>query len=114
MEGDEGASDVLFWNRLLTSNLACFDVDDAAVEEDAAVEDDDAVVEDEDAAADGGVPVENDVVRECILPFVAAAGTLPKDLIPSGLIVGTDAGEDEIGAEASSIDPKVTDEPSDV
>ena len=39
------------------------------------------------------------------------AGTVPKDLIPSGLMTGTEAGEDDIGAEASSIDPKVTDEP---
>ena len=116
----DGASELLFWKRLLTSNLGRFGVDDdvdGAVEEEAAEVEPDAVdgaVEDADvAAADGGMPVENEVVREWCFPF-DVAGTLPNDLIPSGLIVGTFAGEDDIGAEASSIDPKVTDEPGDV
>lgn len=115
-EVDE-ASEVLFWKRLFTSNFAVFGVDeepdvDGAVDEedvDGAVEDD----EDDDAAAvapDGGVPVENEMVRVWIFPFVFA-GTDPKDLIPSDFIVGAAAGEDEIGALASSMDPKVTDEP---
>jgi hypothetical protein len=40
------------------------------------------------------------------------AGTEPKDFTPSALIVdGAAAGEDEIGADASSMEPKVTAEP---
>jgi hypothetical protein len=39
------------------------------------------------------------------------AGTVPKDLTPSDLIDGAAAGDEDIGAEASSIDPKVTAEP---
>lgn len=65
-----------------------------------------------EAATDGGVPVENDVVREWPFPFEVEAGTEPNDFIPSGLIVGTAAGEEDMGAAASSIDPKVTDEPA--
>ena len=57
---------------------------------------------------------QNDVVREWILPFEEVAGRDPKDLMPSGLIVGTAAGEEDIGAEVSSMDPKVTDEPGNV
>ena len=38
-------------------------------------------------------------------------GTVPKDLTPSDLIDGAAAGDEDIGAEASSIDPKVTAEP---
>ena len=59
--------------------------------------------------------MENEVVRVWPLPFelIVVAGTDPNDFIPSPLIGGTDAGEDEIGADASSIDPKVTDEPDD-
>ena len=122
---EDGASELLFWKRLFTSNLAALGVDEdpeteeaveAPVEvEDVEAEEVDVAVDDDDetdvaAAADGGIPVENDVVRECILPF---AGTEPKDLIRSGFIVGAGAGEDEMGAEASSIDPKVTDDPGD-
>ena len=124
---EDGASELLFWNRLLTSNLAAFGVeDDADGAVDAAVDDDDAVeaeevdvaVDDDDdagaaAAADGGIPVENDVVREWILPFGFAAGTEPNDLIPSGFTIGAGPGEDEMGAEASLMDPKVTDDPGD-
>ena len=79
-----------------------------AVEEEGAEEDEPEA--EEVAVADGGVPVEKEVVREWTLPFVFA-GTEPKVLIPSGLIVGTAAGEDDMGAAASSMDPKVTDEP---
>ena len=82
------------------------DVD--TVEEESAAEDEPEV--EEVAAADGGVPVEKEVVREWTSPFVFA-GTEPKDLIPPGLIVRTVAGEDDMGAAASSMDPKVTDEP---
>ena len=105
-----GASELLFWKRLFTSNPARFGVDEEAEVAEVAADEDDAAADEVDAA-EGGVPVEKDVVRECILPFVLAAGTVPKDLIPSGLMTGTEAGEDDIGAEASSIDPKVTDEP---
>jgi hypothetical protein len=50
------------------------------------------------------------------LPLVAAAGPLaatmePKVLTPCGLSVGTAAGEEETGAETSSIEPNVTAEP---
>ena len=113
MEGDagvvEGASALLLWKRLLTSNLAVglnAEVEGVS-EEDAAAEVEVGVDVD---ATEGGVPVENEVVREWTLPFVFA-GTEPKDLIPSGFIVGTAAGEEDMGAEASSMDPKVTDEP---
>ena len=81
-----------------------------AVEEEGAAEDEPEA--EEVAGADGGVPVEKEVVREWTLPFVFA-GTEPKDLIPPGLIVGTVAGEDDMGVAASSMDPKVTDEPGD-
>ena len=38
--------------------------------------------------------------------------TEPKDLTPSaGFTAGADAGEEDIGAEASSIEPKVTADP---
>ena len=84
--------------------------DEGAAEEDAADVDADAE-DDAVAAAEGGVPVENEVVREWALPLVA--GNVPNDLIPSGLIVGTAAGDEDMGAEASSMDPKVTDEPGD-
>jgi hypothetical protein len=52
------------------------------------------------------------------LPFTAAswegcAVTDPNVLGASDLIGGTDAGEEDNGAEASSIEPKVTAEPAD-
>ena len=79
-----------------------------AVEEEGAAEDEPEA--EEVAGADGGVPVEKEGVREWTLLFVFA-GTEPKDLIPPGLIVGTVAGEDDMGVAASSMDPKVPDEP---
>ena len=79
-----------------------------AVEEEGAAEEGPEM--EEVAAADGSGPVEKEVVREWTLPLVFT-GTEPKVLIPSGLIVGTAAGEDDIGAAASSMDPKVTNEP---
>jgi hypothetical protein len=39
------------------------------------------------------------------------AGTDPNDFTPSDLIGGTEAGEEDIGAATSSIEPKVTEEP---
>lgn len=43
---------------------------------------------------------------------VAAAGTDPKDFTPSDLRAGAAAGDEDIGADTSSIDPKVTAEPA--
>jgi len=44
-------------------------------------------------------------------PFTGAtAGTVPNDLTPSDFIGGTEAGDEDIGAAASSIEPKVTPE----
>jgi hypothetical protein len=40
-----------------------------------------------------------------------STGTLPNDLTPSDLIGGTEAGEEEIGAEASFMEPNVTEGP---
>ena len=52
------------------------------------------------------------------LPLMAAvlgggveAAKEPKDFIPSDFIGGTEAGEEDMGAETSSIEPNVTDEP---
>jgi hypothetical protein len=42
---------------------------------------------------------------------VAATGTVPKVFTPSDLVGGTAAGDEDIGAETSSIDPNVTAEP---
>ena len=45
------------------------------------------------------------------LTWPVATGTDPKDFTPSDLVGGTAAGDEDIGAETSSIDPKVTAEP---
>lgn len=42
---------------------------------------------------------------------VVVAVTEPKALGASGFIGGTEAGEEDIGAASSSIEPKVTEEP---
>lgn len=42
---------------------------------------------------------------------MVVAGTEPKDFTPSDLMAGVAAGDDEMGAETSSIEPKVTAEP---
>lgn len=42
---------------------------------------------------------------------VGVAGTVPNDFTPSVFIGGTEAGDEDIGAETSSIEPKVTAEP---
>lgn len=47
-----------------------------------------------------------------LLVVAAVAGTEPKDLTPSDLMAGVAAGDDEMGAEASSIEPNVTAEPT--
>jgi hypothetical protein len=49
---------------------------------------------------------------DCLpLTWPAFAGTVPNDLTPSDLTAGVEAGEEEIGAETSSIDPNDTAEP---
>lgn len=45
-------------------------------------------------------------------PLRWVLGTVPKDLTPSDLTGGAEAGEEEIGAETSSIEPNVTGEPA--
>lgn len=46
------------------------------------------------------------------LPFTLLfAGTVPKDLTPSDFTAGAEAGEEDMGAPVSSIDPKDTAEP---
>lgn len=45
------------------------------------------------------------------LTWPVATGTDPKVFTPSDLVGGTAAGEEDIGAETSFIDPKVTAEP---
>ena len=44
-------------------------------------------------------------------PVGAATGTDPKVFRPSDFVRGTAAGDGDVGAETSSIDPKVTAEP---
>jgi hypothetical protein len=105
-EGVEG-EDEGFWNNFRMSILPGFagtDVDDEVVD---AVE---TEVE-EEAWLDGGF-VEDETDD---FPFIwlGVAGTEPKDFTPSddALIAGVAAGEEDIGAEASSMDPKDTTEP---
>jgi hypothetical protein len=43
--------------------------------------------------------------------LLVVAGTEPNDFTPSDLMAGVAAGDDEMGAEASSIEPNVTAEP---
>ena len=67
-EDVDEASEVLFWKRLFTSNLGAFGVDDepdvdGAVDDEEADDVEGAVDDNADVAADGGVPVENEVVR---------------------------------------------------
>jgi hypothetical protein len=58
-------------------------------------------------AGDGVDPEADD------LPLIRleSTGTLPKNLTLSDLIGSTEAGEEEIGAEASFMEPKVTEGP---
>ena len=77
---------------ILGCDVGCAEVDGFAV-------DDTDVDEDVD-----GLPLTADI-------GVDAAVTEPNILGASDFIGGTEAGEDDIGADASSIEPKVTDEP---
>ena len=64
--------------------------------------------DDANAAVDGGVAVENEVIRACIFPPALA------DTEPSDLIVGAAAEEeDEMAALAWPMEPKVADEHGD-
>ena len=104
MAGDEVSLDVDevegcedgFWKNLCMSILGFEGVagtDTAGVEED-----------------EGDVPA---AVREDneAFPLRWVLGRDPKDLTPSDLTWGAEAGEEEIGAETSSIEPNVTGEP---
>lgn len=83
------------WKSFLTSNFADDGVAGLAAEVDTEV----------DTEADGeGLPFTAGIAVGC-------AETDPNVLGASELIRGTDAGEDDNGAEASFIEPKVTEEP---
>jgi len=54
----------------------------------------------------------DDLVADLVFPFTwfeDAAGTVPKNFITSLFTAGVEAGEEDNGAEASSIKPKITD-----
>ena len=101
-EPDEG-----FWNIFLMSILGLAGAVAAAVA--AGV---DAVDEegDEDDEAAGVASWGLDEMDGLPLTWPEVAGTVPKDFTAE-FTGGTAAGEEDIGAEASSIDPKVTAEP---
>jgi len=105
--GFEDGADDGFWNIFLMSILG---LAAAAEATEVGAVDDDAEV---DAADDEGVGDKTDVLDEIdALPLTwpeVVAGTDPKDFtLPSDLTGGAEAGDEDIGAEASSIDPKVT------
>lgn len=95
-EGADGAGEL--WKSFAMSLLSSFAGAAATAGEGA-----------EDDAPGDAVDTEGRVTEA--LPLLAA-GTVPKDLTIVSLIVGgAGAGEEEICAEASSIDPNVTAEP---
>ncbi len=99
---DDGAEGVLgLWKSFLISIFeicfGCGAADDEVVL-------DFAVTEGADEGV-GGLPL------MAVLGGGVEAAKEPNDFIPSDFIGGTDAGEEDIGAETSSIEPKVTDEP---
>jgi hypothetical protein len=54
----------------------------------------------------------DDPVADVVFPFTwfeDVAGTVPKDFITSVFTAGVEAGEEDNGAEASSIEPNITD-----
>lgn len=89
-EDDEGPL-LLPWNSFLTSNFAGVDGLAADVDTDANEEGD-------------GFPLTAGIGVACAL-------TVPNVFGGSALIAGTDAGEEDNGADTSSIEPKVTAEP---
>ena len=83
------------WKSFLTSNFADDGVEGLDAEVDTEV----------DADVDGeGLPFIAGMVEGC-------AVTVPNDLGLSPLIGGIDAGEEDNGADASFIEPKVTEDP---
>ena len=72
--------------------------------------DDDAAV-DVEAVGDTTDALEDMDAFPLTWPVAVATGTDPKVFTPSDLVGGTAAGDEDIGAETSSIDPKVTAEP---
>jgi len=109
--GFEDGADDGFWNIFLMSILglagaaAADGADDGAVDEDATVE--------IEAVDDEVVEVTTDDLDDIdALPLTwPDAGTDPKDFTLSDLSGGAAAGDEDIDAEASSIDPNVTAEP---
>ena len=108
--GFEDGADDGFWNIFLMSILglagaAAEGADDGTVDEDAAVE--------IEAVDDEVVEVTTDDLDDIdALPLTwPDAGTDPKDFTLSDLSGGAAAGDEDIDAEASSIDPNVTAEP---
>lgn len=93
--GDAGPL-LLVINRLLTSKVGFVGAGDAAGFVDAETD----AEEDEET---GGLPFTG--------TDAGAATTLPKALGASVFIGGTEAGEDDIVADESSMEPKVTEEP---
>lgn len=69
-----------------------------------------AAAEDVEAGA-AGVLVAGEAARPFGCAEAGFAGTEPKVFTPCDLRVGTEAGEEDIGAETSSMDPNVTEEP---
>jgi len=106
--------DVGFWNIFLMSIFgfatgAASGAGAVAGEEDA-VDGEDAIGIGPDEVAEATCAGNADGLDEMeAFPLTCVcAGTVPKDLTISDLSVGAAAGEEEIGADASSIDPKVT------
>ena len=93
VEGDGAGALLELWNNFLISTLLGLGGADVVVEVD-------------DVFAADGAGDED-------LPLAAgvSAATEPNDFTPSDLIGGTEAGEEEMGADASFIEPKVTAEP---
>jgi hypothetical protein len=92
----EGADDG-FWNILWMSSFAGLDGVEGI---------DCGGVDDDDGAKEG-----LDEIEDLPLTWPTVAGTDPKDFTPSDLMGGAAAGDEDIGAETSSIDPKVTADP---
>ena len=107
-------ADVGIWNIFLMSIMGLAGVDVAAAAPTG------GLVEDDEEAAGGTTDALDDMEALPLTwpegPFwpagVAAAGTDPKDFTPSDLRAGAAAGDEDIGADTSSIDPKVTAEPA--
>lgn len=98
---DEGA-DEGFWKSLAMSGLPSLRAADAT---ETAGEEADELVLEAGTATDG-------LAERVDLPFTCvSASIVPKDLTLSDLIAGAAAGEEEMGAETSSIEPNVTAEP---